>query len=449
MRLAARWMRSASATEVPPNFITTVFAAAGAIRGNDSQAASFPAVPANPPRRSQLLLILLAGLALASAVTGAVLGARESDETDGDPVERARGESFLARMVPPPAGHQEAASLPPDVAGLVRRLPLERKVAQLFALGFEGMDSSADMVGRLRRLDAGAVVVAPHNYADPVQLEALTTALTETARSARHFPPFVLTSQEGGDLNALPGLPPAAPPADIASPAQAGAEALASGRALRGLGVTGVLGPVLDVGLESGSALGTRVYSDDPDEVAAYARRTVEAYRRASVFSSAAHMPGLGGADQATQDGPASVGLELDQLRERDLIPFEAAIAAGVPGVTLSHALYPFSDFTVPASLSPAVAGRLLRDELGFEGIALTDDLADPAITRLYTVPEAALEAVRAGADMLLISGPPRDQEAAYRAVLQAVRSGRISRARLDTAVGRILSVKRDYRLIR
>jgi beta-N-acetylhexosaminidase len=441
-------MRSASATEVPPNFITTVFAAAGAIGGNDSQAASFPAVPANPPRRSQLLLILLAALALASAVTGAVLGARESDETDGDPVERAGGESFLARVVPPTA-RKEAASLPPDVAGLVRRLPLERKVAQLFALGFEGTDASADIVGRLRQLDAGAVVVAPHNYTDPVQLEALTAALMEAARSDRHFPPFVLTSQEGGELNALPGLPPAAPPADIGSPAQAAAEALASGRTLRGLGVTGVLGPVLDVGLESGSALGARVYSDDPEQVAPYARRTVEAYRRARMFSSAAHLPGLGGADQSTQDGPATVGLELDQLRERDLIPFKAAIAAGAPGVTLAHALYPYSDFTVPASLSPAVAGRLLRDELGFEGIALTDDLADPAITALYTVPKAARAAVRAGADMLLISGPPDDQEAAYAAVLRAARAGRIPRARLDTAVGRILSVKRDYGLIR
>ena len=117
--------------------------------------------------------------------------------------------------------------------------------------------------------------------------------------------------------------------------------------------------------------------------------------------------------------------------------------------MTLAHALYPFSDFTVPASLSPVVATRLLRDELGFEGVALTDDLADPAITALYTVPDAAVEAVRAGADMLVISGPAGDQQAAYVAVLQAVRSGRISRARLDRAVGRILSVKRDYGLIR
>jgi beta-N-acetylhexosaminidase len=418
-------------------------------------------VPADPARRPQLLLALLVVLALASAVTGAVLGARESDEGGGGgaPLPQAgRDEprarvSFLARIIPPPAARAKTqpktGSLARGVAALLARLPVERKVAQLFALGFDGTDASADIVGRLRRLDLGALVITRRNYTDEAQLAALTGELTSTARSARHFPPFVITSQEGGELNSLPGLPPSAPPADLASATQAGDEALASGRALRRLGVTGVLGPDIDVGLGSGSALGERVYSDDPEEVAAYARRTVEAYRTSRVFSSAAHLPGLGAADQSTQDGPASVGLELDQLRERDLLPFEAAIDAGVPGVTLAHALYPFSDFTVPASLSLTVATKLLRDELGFEGIALTDDLADPAITALYTVPDAAVEAVRAGADMLVISGPTGDQQATYVAVLQAVRSGRISRARLDRAVGRILSVKRDYGLIR
>ncbi len=410
---------------------------------------------ADPARRRQLLLILLAALALASGVTGAVLGARESGEPAGDPVPQAgRSEprtrvSFLARIVPPPASRPEPraqdGSLPRDVTELTRRLPVERKVAQLFAFGFEGTDASADIVGRLHGLGAGAVVVGRGNYVDETQLAALTGSLRA---GAQRLPPFVLTSQEGGELNSLPGLPPAIPPADITSAAQAGAEALASGRALRGLGITGVLGPVVDVGLESGSPLGARVYSDDPEEVAAYARRTVEGYRTARVLSSVAHLPGLGGADQATQDGPATVGLELEQLRERDLVPFEAAIAAGVPAVTLAHALYPFSDFTVPASLSRAVATRLLRDELGFEGIALSDDLADPAITALFTIPDAAVEAIRAGADMVQVSGPAGEQQAAYVAVLQAVRSGRIPRARLDRAVGRILSVKRDYGLI-
>ncbi|MET0836397.1 MAG: glycoside hydrolase family 3 N-terminal domain-containing protein, partial [Thermoleophilaceae bacterium] len=253
----------------------------------------------------------------------------------------------------------------------------------------------------------------------------------------------------GGNLNSLPDLPPSQAPADTPSASAAAAGALDSARALRDLNVTGVLGPVLDVGLESGSPLGARVYSDDPEELVAFAEATVDSYRRARVFSAAAHFPGLGAADQSTEEGPATVGLDLAELRERDLIPFEAAIDAGVPGVTLAHALYPVGDFTVPASLSRRIATGLLRDELGFEGVALTDDLADPAITTLYTVPDAAVEAVRAGADMLLVSGPAGDQQAAYVAVLRAARSARIPRARLERAVGRILVAKRNYGLTR
>ena len=172
--------------------------------------------------------------------------------------------------------------------------------------------------------------------------------------------PWVITSQEGGELNSFPDLPPAGLPADMGSAREAGAAAEQSAAALRGLGVNGVLGPVVDVGLRDGSALGARVYSDHPDEVAAYAQETVGAYRADHVFSSVEHFPGLGAADQSTEEGPATVGLGLDELRARDLIPFEAAIDAGVPGVVIGHALYAFNDFTVPASLSRAVTTGLL-----------------------------------------------------------------------------------------
>jgi beta-N-acetylhexosaminidase len=131
------------------------------------------------------------------------------------------------------------------------------------------------------------------------------------------------------------------------------------------------------------------------------------------------------------------------------LIPFRAAIEAGVPGVVLSHGLYATDDFVTPGSLSEKVTTALLKRELRFKGIAITDDLADPPITALGSVPDAAVQAVQAGADMLFISGPAGDQQAAYVAVLRAVRSGEISRRRLDEALLRILSVKRDYGLIR
>jgi beta-N-acetylhexosaminidase len=114
----------------------------------------------------------------------------------------------------------------------------------------------------------------------------------------------------------------------------------------------------------------------------------------------------------------------------------------------VSHALYPMNDFTAPASLSKEVLTDLLRGELGYEGVALTDDLAQPAVEIAAPVPEASVEAIRAGADMVWVSGPLEDERAAYAAVLGAVRSGRIPRARLDEAVGRILSAKEDYGLL-
>jgi beta-N-acetylhexosaminidase len=416
-------------------------------------------VQAEPARR-RLLIALLAALALAAVVAGAVVGAGH-DSTGGGgaasvptpgrgaPQERV---SFLARIVPPPAEPRRARrgpAVPRSVADLARRLPVERKVAQLFLFGFQGTDLTAEIFGRLRRLDLGGIMVGAQNYIDVTQLGALAGEAAVIAREERHVPPWVMTVQEGGELNSFPDLPPAALPADLASAAEAGVQARESAAALRGLGVDGVLGPVVDVGAETGSALGARVFSDQPDDVAVYAERTVGVYRAQHVFSAVKHFPGLGATDQSTEEGPATVGLGLDELRQRDLIPFKAAIDAGVPGVVIGHALYPFSDFTVPASLSKQVATDLLRRELRFKGVAITDDLADPAITAIHTVPDAAVQALRAGADMLFVSGGTGEQQAAYVAVLRAVQRGRVPRRRLDEAVGRILLAKQDYDLIR
>jgi beta-N-acetylhexosaminidase len=402
---------------------------------------------------SRLVVALVAVLALASATFGALLGAREGDQGEPAALPQRSGRpldhtSFLARIVPP-AGGPQAAKGPPtprSVLDLARRLPLERKVAQLFVLGFGGTDATADVFGRLRRLDLGGVVLQRENYTDPAQLGALAGEVRVVAREEGHVPPWVLAAQDGAEFNALPGLPPAEAPGDLGSAADAAAEARDAANTLGGLNVTGLLGPVVDVG---SGPLGARVYSDDPAEVAGYAEAVVEAYRAKRLFSAAKHFPGLGAADQLTQIGPATVGLGLDELRRRDLIPFRAAIQAGVPAIQLSHALYPMNDFTAPASLTRSIATGLLRDRLGFAGVAITDDLADPAITTSYSVPDAAVRALNAGADMLLISGAAGDQEAAYSAVLRAARSGRVARARIAEAVRRVLNAKRDYGLIR
>ena len=398
----------------------------------------------------------LVAVAVGAAVAG-VLAARPGSG-DKAPVPeagvRSQGEggtSFLARIVPPPG--EESANgdprVPRTVGDLVRRLPLERKVAQLFLVGFQGKDTTSPVFRQLRRLDLGGIVIDRQNYGGPQTLASLAGEARAVARQVRHVPPWVMAPQEGGEFSAFGDLPPAADPADIASPADAGRAAVRAGRTLKELGVTGVLAPVVDVGVEGDPALGARVFSDDPGRVAEYAVQTVTAYDRQRVFSAVKHFPGLGSANQPTEKGPAQVGLSEVELEDRDLIPFRAAFRAGVPGVVLSHALYATDDFTLPGSLSRKISTDLLRGKLKFRGVAITDDLADPSITALESVPDAAVKALAAGADMLWISGSAGDQQAAYVSVLRAVRSKRISRARLDQAVTRILSAKRRYGLIR
>jgi beta-N-acetylhexosaminidase len=408
------------------------------------------------PRR--LTILLVAVVALAAATAGAIVGAGQNDEHRGDALPDRAGEpldrtSFLAKIVP--AGESEpprsrGPNVPRSVADLARRLPLERKVAQLFLFGFEGTDLTAEIYRRLRNQDLGGIVLARPNYTgDPALLGQLGAEAGVIARDEGHVPPWVLTIQDGREFNELEGLPPALAGADLASAEDAAAQALETASTMRDLNITGLLGPVIDVGFESGSALGARVYSDDPGEVAAYAKVMVRAFREVRLFGAVKHFPGLGTADQSTQLGPATVGLDLEQLRERDLRPFRAAIQAGAPAVLLSHALYPVSDFTRPGSLTRAIVTDLLRGELRFQGVAITDDLADPAITSSFSVPDAAVEALKAGADFLFISGPAGDQQAAYAAVLAAARRGDIPRRRLNEAVLRALEAKEDYGLIR
>jgi beta-N-acetylhexosaminidase len=208
---------------------------------------------------------------------------------------------------------------------------------------------------------------------------------------------------------------------------------------------------VIDVGVSDvgEDAFGSRVYSDDPREVAAYATAAVGEYRRAKLFVAPEHFPGLGSANQPTEEGPAQVGQSLGELRARDLAPFRAAFRAGADGVLLSSGAYAADDGVTPGSVSPKVATDLLRRSEGFRGVAITDDLADPAVSVNYSAPAAAVAALRAGADAVYISGSARDQQAAYKAVLRAARRKRISRARLDEALLRILMAKRKIGLIR
>jgi len=401
-------------------------------------------------------LAVIAGLGIAAAVQDF-----RADEAIAPPVtsvpEAAGGggagpretTSFLAQLIPPPPERVEGPSAPTSIADLAERLPLERKVAQLFLLGFEGQDLTAPIYRQMRRQDLGGLVFEARNYLDPQQVASMAGEGRVIADQEGHVPPFVMVSQEGGGYSEFADLPPTVPPSGFADVEDAEQAAAATAEALGPLGFNAILAPVVDVGTADGTgALDERAYSDDPDAVADFAAAVVGAYSDGQVMAVPKHFPGLGAAGQAPEDGPTPIGLTVAELRERDMLPFRAAFDAGAEAVLLSNGSYTTDDFVTPGSMSKAIATDLLREELGFTGVAITDDLASPAVTAISAIPDAAVAAVKSGADLLWISGPRGDQEAAMNAVLNAVRAGDIPRARIEQALLRSLTAKQALGLI-
>ena len=399
-------------------------------------------------------LAVIAGLGIAAGVQD-FAGDEPAAEQGAVPEAAGGGEapqgrtSFLAQLVPPPPEEVEGPSAPSSIADLARRLPLERKVAQLFLLGFEGQDLTAPIFEQMRRQDLGGLVFESRNYLDPQQIASMAGEGNVIAADEGHVPPFVMVSQEGGDFSEFPDLPPAEAPSEFANVQEAEAASAEAATALGALGFNAVIAPDIDVGTADGTgALDERAFSDDPDRVADYARAVVRAYDEQDVMAVPKHFPGLGAAGQAPEDGPTPVGLTVPELRERDMVPFESAFDAGANAVLISHGSYTTDDFVTPGSLSKTIATNILRDELEFEGVSVTDDLASPAVTAISGIPDAAVDALKAGVDLLWISGPRGDQEAAMNAVLNAVRSGDISRERIDQALLRSLTAKQAIGLI-
>ncbi len=375
-------------------------------------------LPGRPRRAAKRVRKPLAGAVLGGAIVAAAVAAL------------AGGPDVVTPTVREPAPRAAGASL-----------PLPRAVAQLFVVGADAAPGDA-FGARMRARGWGGVALAPGKVLDPSRAAGLTRQVAAAVRQARHVPVFVVAEQAGGPASTFPGLPPRAQPlaGDAGTPASVRADARAGARALRRLGVRMTLAPVADVGAAAGP-LQDRVFSDDPAVVSRLTAAAVEGWRSGGVVPAVGHFPGQGAASQDPDVANATVGLSRAELRARDLPPF-AAVAGRAPVIVLSNAVYAAWDGVTPATLLPE-ATRLLRRDLRYRGVIMSGDLAAAAPVLGIGVGAAAVQALRAGADLLYVSGDAGQQEAAYVAVLRAVRRGRISRARVQASVGRVLRLKR------
>jgi beta-N-acetylhexosaminidase len=317
----------------------------------------------------------------------------------------------------------------PTVSQLVGRLLLVR---------MQGTRPSAAFLGRIRRGEIGGVVL----YADNIGSGGparLTAELQAAARAGGRRPLLIAVDQEGGIVKRLPGAPTLAPP-QMRTAAVAQAQGLATARTLRAAGIGVDLAPVLDVG--RGGFVTPRTFGSTPEEVAARGPAFAAGLARGGVLATAKHFPGLGYARLSTDQAVARVAASAPQLHA-DWLPFRRAIAAGIPLVMMSTAVYPALGSTSPAAVSPNEV-RALRS-LGFRGAIVTDALRTPDVARYLPVGPAAVQAVAAGCDLVLAAGVTGGEadtdgasEAAFRALVSAVRSGRLSRATLVTADDRV-----------
>jgi len=276
----------------------------------------------------------------------------------------------------------------------------------LFVLGFEGLVLPAAIAEWLSRGLAG-VALFSRNIADPEQVRSLCRAVREAARGGP--PPIIAVDEEGGRVQRLRDLIGRFPPARVLGregPGAARAAAASIGAGLRDLGFNVDFAPVLDVDSNPANPIiGDRAFSSDPSSAARLAVAFLEGLRSAGIQGCGKHFPGHGDADADSHFDLPEIRADRDTLESRELVPFRAAVEAGVGLLMTAHCVYPALDPDLPATLSRPILCGILRERLGFDGCVISDDLGMKAIAERFSTEEVLVRGLEAGVDLFLHCG--------------------------------------------
>jgi beta-N-acetylhexosaminidase len=315
---------------------------------------------------------------------------------------------------------------------------LERLVGQKIMTSIDGATPDAALLARVRAGQVGGVILFSANTASIPQLESTIAQLQAAAKAGGNPPLLIATDQEGGEVKRLPG-PPELAPASMGTAATAHAQAAATGSYLRRLGIDVDLAPVLDTPYGPSSWEGTRAFSRDPAVNATLGPAFISGLQAGRVAATAKHFPGLGTARVTTDTSDVVLTTSKSSLDAR-LVPFKAAVDGGVDIVMVSNAGYTAFDPTgAPAVLSRPIVVGLLRHQLGFRGVVISDSLNAPGPRARPATP---LTASAIGVDVLLYTSEA-SSEAAYSKLLAGAKAGFVPRSSLLESWNRIQALKR------
>lgn len=347
-----------------------------------------------------------------------------------------------------------------EVKRMVQSMTLQEKVGQLFVIRPEALDPSTNASktsltekakAALEEYPVGGVILFKQNIVDPDQLETFLGDL----QTASEVPMLVAVDEEGGTVcrvasNAGFGVekyPNVSVVAESGDPEDVRTMSSYIGTYLKRYGFNLDFAPVADVNSNpKNPVIGKRAFSSDPNVTAQMVTAAVEGFHEAGMLCTLKHFPGHGDTATDSHYGLATTSKTWEEMKEMEMLPFEAGIAAGTDVIMTAHITTPnVTGNDLPASLSYEILTEKLRGELGYDGVICTDALEMQAITKYYGNGEAAVMALSAGADILLI---PADLEEAFDAVMEAVQNGTISEERLDESVTRILTLKQKAGLL-
>lgn len=339
---------------------------------------------------------------------------------------------------------------------VVAGMTLEQKIAQMFVITPEALTGYPNVTAAgettktcYQRKPVGGIIYMEENLLGSEQTTKMLTDMQAIAKEITGLPAFLSVDEEGGTVtriakneafgvNDVGNMSEIGASGDTAEAQQVG---ITLGTYLKTLGFNVDFAPVADVLTNpDNTAIGTRSFGSDPQTVADMVSAELQGLQSQGVYGVVKHFPGHGGTAGDSHEGAVTLDKSLEDLMAAELVPFQRAVQDGVSFVMVGHISVPsvVGDNT-PASLSQMMVSSVLREQLGYDGIVITDALNMGAVTDTYAADQAAVMAVNAGVDMLLM---PQDYETAYNGLLTAVQEGTISEERIDESVVRIVRVK-------
>ncbi len=346
----------------------------------------------------------------------------------------------------------------PNTTALLERMTTAQKVGQLMIIGFDGTAVDDELRRMIAEYHIGGVILFARNVQSPEQVARLTNDLQTIALESGDPGLFIAIDQEGGRVARLTEdtgfteFPSAMALTATGDPENARQMAAAMAAEMRAVGINVDFAPVLDVNNNpSNPVIGTRSFSSDPARVAEYGIAFAQGLQENGVLAFGKHFPGHGDTGVDSHIDLPLVPHDRARLNEVELFPFRAAIQADIAGIMSAHVTFPAIDPTpgLAATLSRPVLTGLLRDELGYNGLIVTDSLEMGALAANgYPPPVGAPLAFAAGADLLLFNRDHAMHREAFSNLVQAIQDGRVSQEQLDASVSRILEVKETFGIL-